>query len=67
MKYSRTSNTITLSVGFIWLALWTITIYGYVENIIKLIHIINDPVSGMMIARAAGIFVGPVGVVLGYF
>lgn len=41
-------------------------IIGWVMNIVKLVAIIGGDVTGMMILRAVGIIVAPLGVVLGY-
>lgn len=40
-------------------------LYGYVANIISLVTQ-TEPV-GMMVGRAIGIFLAPIGVMLGYF
>lgn len=39
---------------------------GWVANIVKLVSSNFDPITGMVIARAIGIFVAPLGAVLGY-
>jgi hypothetical protein len=38
--------------------------FGWVMNIVALIN--DDMVTGMLIARAAGIFIAPLGAILGY-
>jgi hypothetical protein len=40
---------------------------GWVWNIVKLIGMGLDPITGLLIVRAIGIFVPPVGAVVGYF
>ena len=47
------------------LALLIAAVYGWVCNIISIIH--ADAFTGMVIARVAGVFVAPLGAVLGYF
>jgi hypothetical protein len=42
-------------------------IVGWVWNIVKLIGMTLDPITGLLIVRAVGIFVPPVGAVVGYF
>jgi hypothetical protein len=37
-----------------------------VINIITIVNHINDPVTGMQVLRAVGIFVAPLGGILGY-
>ena len=39
---------------------------GWVWNIIKLVEMSMDPITGLLIVRAIGIFVFPVGMVVGY-
>jgi hypothetical protein len=39
---------------------------GWVWNIFKLVGMNLDPITGMLIVRAIGIFVFPVGMVVGY-
>lgn len=41
--------------------------YGWVVNIIKLIGLLDGGVTAWVIARAVGVFAGPLGAVLGYF
>ncbi len=40
---------------------------GWVSNVIKLINSDFDPLTGMVIGRCIGVFVAPLGAVLGYF
>lgn len=49
-----------------FIALAALAAYGWIANIWKLIHILNDPITGMFIFRAIGIFFAPLGVVLGF-
>ena len=49
------------------LTLWLAAIGGWIANIVKLIGMINDPVTGMMMLRAVGIFAAPLGAILGWF
>ena len=39
---------------------------GWIANIVKLVGMNFDSVTGMLIARAAGIVVAPLGAVLGF-
>ena len=39
---------------------------GWIMNIVKLIGMGLDPITGLLIVRAIGIFVFPVGMVVGY-
>ena len=39
---------------------------GWIANIVKIFAIVNDDITGMFIMRIVGIFVAPIGAVLGY-
>lgn len=39
---------------------------GWVANMVKILATMNDDITGMFIMRIVGIFVAPVGAVLGY-
>ena len=39
--------------------------YGYVNNIVSLVSDVES--TGMMVGRIIGIFMAPIGIVLGYF
>jgi hypothetical protein len=39
---------------------------GWIANIVKLVDSNFDPITGMVVARAIGIFVAPLGAVLGF-
>ena len=40
---------------------------GWVMNIIALIHTNFTPLTGMVVARVIGVFVAPLGAILGFF
>lgn len=40
--------------------------WGWVWNIVKLVGMNLDPITGMLVVRAIGIFVFPVGMIVGY-
>ena len=40
---------------------------GWIANIVKIVGMSFDSLSGIAVARIAGIFVAPLGAVLGYF
>ena len=42
-------------------------IYGWIANIVKLFGADFVPLSGEVVLRAIGVFVSPLGAVLGYF
>lgn len=50
---------IVLFVGFVG--------YGYVENIIAILHNVHAAITGEFILRVIGIFMVPLGALMGYF
>ena len=50
-----------------WLAVVVALAGGWIANIVKMIGMNFDVISGMLVARIVGIFVAPMGGVLGYF
>lgn len=39
---------------------------GWIANIVKLVEIVSDPITGMFILRCVGIFVPPLGAIMGF-
>lgn len=39
---------------------------GWIANVVKLVGSNFDPITGIVVARAIGIFVAPLGAVLGF-
>lgn len=52
--------------GVLTLALIFAFIYGWVANITSIIAF-TMPITGMIIARVIGVFLSPLGAILGYF
>ena len=40
---------------------------GWVMNVVTIAHVMAEPITGMFVLRVVGIFVVPLGGVLGYF
>ncbi len=57
LSISLAAYVVAVIVGF----------YGWAENILKIIHTMDDPVTGLFIARIAGVFLAPLGAILGLF
>ena len=55
------------SLLFVWLVFALGAGIGYVMNIITLCQSSVEPLTGVLIARVAGIFVAPLGCILGWF
>lgn len=62
MKKQLGFTAIELSIVVIAL----IGLGGWIANIVKLVGSNFDPLTGMVIARAIGVFVAPLGSVLGF-
>jgi hypothetical protein len=56
----------SLIEALIYLLLWAAAIGGYIANIVKIVDVINDPVTLMLLLRAVGVIVMPLGVIMGY-
>lgn len=48
------------------IALWIAGVIGWILNIASIVHMLNDPITAMFIARVVGVFAAPLGAVLGY-
>lgn len=57
------NDNVLLELSLVFLMI--LAIVGYVWNIVKLVQ--SDVITGMVIARVAGIFLLPLGAILGYF
>jgi hypothetical protein len=49
------------------IGIWVAFLAGWVMNILTITHTTAVPVTGLFILRCVGIFVAPIGAVLGYF
>lgn len=57
----------TLIAFLIWLTIVVGVGIGWVMNIIAVIHADFSHITGLLVVRVIGIFVPPLGAVLGYF
>jgi hypothetical protein len=55
----------TLVIGYI--SIICALAAGYVMNIIAIIHTVNDPITGMFVLRCVGVFLMPLGGIVGWF
>lgn len=63
MRYQK-GNAI---VALMFLCLWAFGVIGWVWNIVKIVGSSFDVITGMLVVRVIGIFVAPIGCILGYF
>jgi hypothetical protein len=50
----------------LWIGLALVSLWGWIWNIMKLYDLGLDPLTGEVVLRVIGIFVAPIGVVMGY-
>lgn len=54
-------------VGLVYVILLLAGIVGWVMNIVTVVHLLSDPLTGFFVLRCIGILLFPLGAVLGYF
>ena len=64
MKYLNKGSGLTFI--FIYIALAIVSLAGWIWNIVKLSDLGLDPLTGEVVIRVVGIFVAPLGAVMGY-
>lgn len=63
MARQHTTAWIVYAIIILWLA----AIYGWVMNILTIFNSALSPLTGEMAIRIIGVFIAPIGAVLGYF
>ena len=53
--------------GLLVVALVLAGVVGWFMNIFDIVAAVSDPITAMFILRCVGIFVAPLGAILGYF
>lgn len=49
-----------------YLALLIAGVAGWVMNIVAIVHTVNQPITGLLIARLVGVPAAPLGAILGW-
>ncbi len=62
----RTSDAGTIVIVLLTISVVIASVTGWVFNIIEIFNIANAPITGMLVLRIVGIFVAPLGAILGY-
>lgn len=62
----RTSDAGTIVIVLLTISVVIASVTGWVFNIIEIFNIANAPITGMFVLRIVGIFVAPLGAILGY-
>lgn len=58
---------LSTAAALAFVAVIVAVIVGWVMNIIAIVAAVSDPITAMFILRCVGIFVAPLGAILGYF
>lgn len=66
MKYQTASTVGGLLAILAYLAIIIALVYGWVMNIVTIAHSNFSDITGLLVLRVVGIFVAPLGTVLGY-
>jgi hypothetical protein len=56
----------TLFGAVVWLGVIAAICYGWIANIITIAHSNFNDITGLLVLRVVGIFIAPIGAVLGY-
>lgn len=62
---TSTSDIVGWAVVSFFFAFWLAAVVGWIANIVKIFWAAGDPITGWFIARCVGVFLAPVGAVLG--
>ena len=52
--------------AIVWLCIIIAIAYGWIMNIVSIAHSSFNDITGMLVLRVVGIFVAPLGTVLGF-
>ncbi len=66
MKYKSSSETGAILATFAYFALIIAVAYGWIANIIIIANSNFSEITGILILRIVGIFIAPLGIVMGY-
>ena len=59
-------RTMDITILMIWFTMLAACIVGWIMNIVAIAHTGFSDMSGMLILRVVGIFIAPLGAILGY-
>jgi hypothetical protein len=54
-------------MGIFVLVVWLLGVIGWIMNLITIANSSFDVITGMLVLRVVGVFVAPLGAILGYF
>ena len=56
-----------ITLFFVHLAVPLIALYGWVNNIVIIFHSDFSHITGALVVRVIGVFIAPIGCVIGFF
>lgn len=56
-----------LGIIVLWAVIVLAAVGGWIANVVKLIGMLNSPITAMFVARIIGVVAAPFGSILGYF
>ena len=62
-----TSHNVNVAALLIWFTLCAAAVTGWILNVVTIAHTGLSDMTGMLILRVVGIFMLPLGAILGYF
>lgn len=65
MRNDLTRNEALFGI-FVYITVLLIGGYGWISNIVTIWHTMDNPVTAKFVLRCIGIFVAPIGAILGY-
>jgi hypothetical protein len=67
MSFRKTGDAPALALTLAIIVLCVLALGGWANNVIQLIGMLGGEVTAFFLARLAGVFIPPLGVVLGFF
>lgn len=60
-------NIVNVALAFLMIGALVAGVVGWIWNIVKLMEMSLDPLTGLLAVRVVGIFLAPIGAIVGYF
>lgn len=56
-----------VTLFFVYLTVLLVALYGWVNNIVIIFHSDFSHITGALVVRVIGVFIAPIGCVMGFF
>lgn len=53
------------SIELLFVVLWLVAIVGYIANIVQIVGMLDNEITGLFIFKAVGVLAAPLGAILG--